>query len=79
MVGLPNHVGGEGVQLVHGRDQLLHRQGAPSELGGVRQELAVRSPCVWRGRQTDGGCRGDLVVLHLQVAGNAGTVRQSMI
>ena len=79
ILGSRNHVGREGVQLVHGRHEFLHRQRAPPELGGVRQELAVRSPCVWRGRQTDGGCRGDLVVLHLQVAGNAGTVRQSMI
>ena len=63
---------------MHGGHEPLHRHAAAPELDGVRQELAVRPTRLRRGRQTDGGGRRHLVVLRVQITGNAGTVRYIM-
>ena len=75
VIGAGDHMGCEGVQPVHGGHEPLHRHAAPPQLRRLRRQLAVRPARVRRGRTLDGGRRGDLVVLCLQVSGDAGTLR----
>ena len=60
------------LQPVHGHPELPHRQGAPLQLRGLLQELAVRAPGLLGGREVDGDSQSDLVVLHIKGRGNAG-------
>ena len=70
--GISNHVGDPRLQHVHGHPELPHRQGAPLQLRGLLQELAVRAPGLLGGREVDGDSQGHLVVLHIKGRGNAG-------
>ena len=70
--GISNHLAYPRVQPVHGHPELPHRQGAPLQLGGLLQQLAVRAPGPLRGREVDGDRQGHLVVLHFEGRGDAG-------